>query len=100
MTHWPAKDPAEEIVATFDFSPELDGETISGAVCACEVESGTDPAPEQVLEGACTISGGSVLQRLIAGVAGVSYNVRCTVTLAPTARVLVLAAVLPVRRAG
>lgn len=96
---WPAKDAAEEIVCTFDFAPELDVEGISEAVCAVDVESGDDPAPASILEGSPTISGGSVLQRVIAGVDGTSYTLRCRATLSPTGRVLVLAAVLPVRRA-
>lgn len=99
-THWPAKDPAETLVATFDYSAELDaGETIDVAETACTLLSGTDADPAEVLDSAPTIDAGTVLQRLTGGVDGATYTLRCQATLDPTGRILVLAATLPVRTA-
>lgn len=101
MITWPAKDPAEILVATFDFSEDFAvGETIAAATVTCTVLSGVDEAPVAVVDSALpAIDGGSVRQRLTGGVAGVSYRLRCTVELTPSGRVLVLAATLPVRTA-
>lgn len=101
MIPWPAKDPAEILVATFDFSEEIAvDETIDAATVTCTVLSGGDEDPVAVVDSALpVIDGTSVLQRLTAGVAGVSYRLRCTVELTPSGRVLVLAATLPVRSA-
>ena len=97
---WPAKDPAESLVAGFDFTAELDtGETIASALCSIAVLSGVDPSAASVLFGSPTIAGGVVLQPFHAGVNGVTYTLRCVATLTPTGRVLVLAANLPVRTA-
>lgn len=101
MIRWPAKDPDEILVATFDFSEEIAvDETIDTATVTCTVLSGVDGDPVAVVDSALpVIDGASVLQRLTAGVAGASYHLRCTVDLIPTGRVLVLAATLPIRRA-
>lgn len=99
-TIWPAKDPAERLVATFDYREELDtGETITGAAVTCTLLSGTDANPEAVLYGTPTIVDGTVLQFFTGGVDGAVYTLRCQATLSPTGRVLVLAATLPVRTA-
>jgi hypothetical protein len=98
--HWPAKDPAEVLVATFDYASEINsGETIASAVVTCSVLAGTDPTPAAVLAGSASIAGGTVLQPFQGGVDGVSYTLRCAATLSPSGRVLVLAATLPVRGA-
>lgn len=97
---WPAKDPVEALVCTFDYSAALDaGETISAALVTCSVLSGSDPTPAAVLSGSPTISAGVVLQPFHAGLEGANYVLRCEATLSPTSRVLVLAANLPVRSA-
>lgn len=99
-TLWPAKDPAETLVATFDYSADLDaGETIASATLACSLLSGTDTNPSAVLSGTPTIDDGTVLQRFTGGVEGATYTLRCAVTLTPSGRVLVLAATLPIRNA-
>jgi hypothetical protein len=98
--HWPSKDPVEVMVATFDYTSEINsGETIASAVVACSVLAGTDPTPAAVLAGSASISAGTVLQPFQGGVDGVSYTLRCAATLSPSGRVLVLAATLPVRTA-
>lgn len=99
-TLWPAKDPAEKLVATFDYSEDLDaGETIASATLTCTLLSGTDADPAAMLYGTPTIAGGTVLQPITGGVDGAAYTLRCQATLDPTGRVLVLAATLPVRTA-
>ncbi len=99
-TIWPAKDPAERLVATFDYHEEIDdGETIASATLTCTLLSGTDVNPDAVLYGTPTIAGGAVLQFFSGGVDGAVYILRCQATLSPTGRVLVLAATLPVRTA-
>lgn len=93
-------DPAEKLVATFDYTEDLDaGETIATAVTACTLLSGTDADPAAVLYGTPTIAAGTVLQPITGGVDGATYTLRCQATLDPTGRVLVLAATLPVRTA-
>lgn len=48
-TLWPAKDPAETLVATFDYSLDLDaGETIATAATTCTLLAGTDSNPSSV----------------------------------------------------
>jgi hypothetical protein len=99
-TLWPAKDPAETLVATFDYSLDLDaGETIATAATTCTLLAGTDSNPSAVLSGSPTIDAGMVLQPFTGGVDGAVYTLRCQATLTPTGRVLVLAATLPVRLA-
>lgn len=97
---WPAKDPAEALVAAFDYADDLDaGETIGSASVTCALLSGSDASPAAVLNGSPTVSGGTVLQPFHGGVDGAVYVLRCTATLSPTSRILVLAASLPVRTA-
>lgn len=97
---WPAKDPDESLVSAFDFSAEIDpGETLSSVLCSIAVLAGVDASAASVLFGSPTIAGGVVLQPFHGGVDGVTYTLRCVATLAPTGRVLVLAANLPVRTA-
>ena len=96
---WSAKDPAEKLIATFDFSSEIAAiESISSAAVSCTLVAGVDASPEQVLNGAASISGSTVLQPFQGGIAGATYRLRCTATLS-SGRVLVLAATLPVRTA-
>ena len=97
---WPAKDPAEVLVAAFDYSDDLDaGETIASALLSASVQLGLDADPAALLSGLPTISAGVVLQPFHGGVDGVIYTLRCVATLDPSGRVLALAANLPVRTA-
>lgn len=98
-TIWKPKDPAEHLVATFHYLDELDdGETIVGAIPTCTLISGTDPAPEALFSGERVIAGGTVLQPFAGGIEGATYKFRCVATLS-SGRVLVRAAILPVRTA-
>ena len=93
----PDKDPAEKLDVEFDFADEIaPGETISSAVQSVPVRTGTDASPSALLDGAASIVGLGVIQRVKAGVSGVAYVLRSEVTLS-SGRVLVLAGILPVR---
>ncbi|HND12311.1 MAG TPA: hypothetical protein PLY80_17850 [Pseudomonadota bacterium] len=99
-TVWPAKDPAERLVASFDYRDALDaGETIASALVTATLLAGSDADPSALLDGLPTISGGLVLQPFHGGLDSASYTLRCQATLSPSSRVLVLAATLPVRTA-
>lgn len=96
---WPEKDPRERLVATFDFSDELDeGESITIAVVTCSLLSGVDASPSSVLDGSHAIDGQEVRQFFHLGVDGASYCMDCVTTL-NSGRIIVRAATLPVRKA-
>ncbi len=96
---WKAKDPAENLISTFDFSSEIEvGESIASASVACTLVAGVDASPGQVIHGAASISGSTVLRPFQGGIADATYHLRCTANLS-SGRVLVLAATLPVRTA-
>lgn len=98
LTTWPAKDQREKLVATFSFGPALDpGETIESHLTSCTSKDGADTHPSAVLDGAGEIVGSDVLQSFHGGISGASYCLDCTVNLS-SGRVLVLSAILPVRR--
>lgn len=83
-------------IQPFDFAPGLAaGETLIGApYVECEVYQGLDVAPAAVLVGAAVWTGGAVLQRIRGRVAGVTYLLRCRITLS-SSRELVAAGLLP-----
>ena len=71
----------ENIKQTFDFTSRLAAsETISTQVCTASVYSGTDPSPSSLIAGAATASGTIVTQKVIGGIAGVIYELLCTIT--------------------
>jgi hypothetical protein len=92
-TRWSTKDPGEEITAAFDFSKS--GVPSSPAV-EIAVRIGADAAAGAMLSGAPLVSGGQVLQRIIGGVHGVEYEVRCFATVGGDR--LLIDAILPVVR--
>lgn len=92
------KDVGETDVITFDFSLVLNtGETIVTAVVTSEVYAGVDPTPTALLFGPVQVTGLVVAQQIQAGLVGVEYLLRCTITTS-AARTLVLSALLPVIR--
>jgi hypothetical protein len=75
-------DIAENDVFKFNFAPSLrSGETLVSAVVQVTTTAGNDPKPEQVLQGALSISGAVALQAVRAHAAPVSYHFRCVGTL-------------------
>ena len=78
----PAKLPDSIIEVQFNFISELVGNaSISGATVSIETLVGDDPAPELLLDGAPSISGGSIFQRIIDGIPGVIYQLTVFATL-------------------
>lgn len=74
---FPNKYVTEKLVLQFDLSAELEvGETLSSvSSVTVSVISGTDAAPNDLLNGAATIEAGVVLQPVKAGSAGVDYRI-------------------------
>lgn len=98
---WPFKDPSEAFACAFDFALELvEGETITGTPqITVAVVTGTDTSPTAIKSGAPVIEGGRVLQRLVGGVAGVTYSLTCLATTSE-GNTLARAAILPVEVAA
>jgi hypothetical protein len=74
------KDVDEQVNVTFDFTDFAD--SIASAAVSIATLEGTDTTPGDMLDGAVTISGAYAIQRLIGGVDGVKYRLRCEGTLA------------------
>lgn len=95
------KDPLENIVMTFDFSPELyEDETISSIVSVTvEVSAGVDPHPMNIIGGIAGISkdGLAVLQPIHGGLDQVNYNVKCLAQTTNPEKLLAVTGILPVR---
>lgn len=72
------KDPAEAYAVEFKFDRVLDA--ITGATCTVTLLSGTDAAPQTLLNGDPQKSGTSVYQRIQSGVDGCVYKLRCEAT--------------------
>jgi len=80
----------------FDFISKLaSGETISTATVTASVYTGVDAAPASLVSGAAAISGTQVSQTLTGGVAGVIYQLNCSITTSLT-KTLVLQGFLAV----
>lgn len=70
----PSKLAAEDIIITTDFANLMvQGTTISSAAVTAVVYSGVDPAPNNIISGSATISGGEVSQKIIDGEEGCTY---------------------------
>lgn len=91
-TRFDTKDPGEEVTAVFDYSKI--GEPSLPAV-SIAVRLGTDPAAAAMLQGAPSIVGQEVRQRIVGGVHGAEYALRCIATVGGDR--LLIDAILPVR---
>lgn len=93
-----SKDPAEIVDVSFEFTAELGAETITplSPVVTVALVSGVDADPSAILQGAASIVGGVVLQRVRQGVDKCDYHMRCVVD-TDSGRRLVRSLVLPVR---
>lgn len=90
----PVKDPDESVIVEFDFEGELD--SVASAVVEATVHSGgSDPDPSGILYGSPQIVGDKVFQRIIGGISGVTYGLRCEGT--SSLDVIVRAELLPVK---
>lgn len=95
------KDPSENVVVTFDFSPALvDGEMIDAIVSVTvEVSAGEDASPEDILNGTAlvTIDGLAVQQPVTGGLDGVNYSIKALCDTTNPEKRLAVTAILPVR---
>lgn len=74
------KDPQEIKVLSFPFARELNGATIASITSVTATTfKGTDASPSAVLLGGPVQSGTDVLQRMQAGLNGVTYKLRAKV---------------------
>lgn len=86
----------ETVSQVFDFTSRLAAtETISSAAVAASVYSGTDSNPSAIVSGVATVSGQTVVQKVTAGLLGVTYQLKCTANTS-TGQVLQLAGYLVV----
>lgn len=91
------KDPSEIVDLGFDFAALTSAPT-SPVVSAAHHSGTDDAAPSAILSGSPSVVGAVVVQRVIGGVAGADYLLRCQVDTAAGER-FILAGVLPVRAA-
>ena len=94
-----AKDPEEIVTITFGFADEATPGMLSDAVVTVAVKKGADPDVAGVVNGPPMIDGAFVLQSVKLGADGADYLLRCRAPLTD-GRILVRAAILPVRRLG
>ena len=85
MQHFSPKTTNESYPIAFGFENILNdlapGETITGVpTVTATVLNGTDANPQAIVSGAASVSGTDVLQRILAGVLGVTYLLACRVT--------------------
>jgi hypothetical protein len=74
---WKPKDPAESLVITWDFSTISGVTAVSAPVPAVSVLKGSDANPATMLSGSPSIQGAKVLQRIVGGISGCVYEMRC-----------------------
>ncbi len=73
-----AKDPAEIVTVTFDFSALAT--SVASPVITCQAIQGReDPAASAMLSGSSVISGLTVMQRITGGHSGTTYKLRCQI---------------------
>lgn len=89
------KDPAEIITLAFDFSA-VAAAVLAPMVSAAHESGPADPSPAAILSGAAQVQGATVLQKIVGGVAGATYRLRCQVD-TPDGERFVLPARLSVR---
>ena len=92
-----AKDPAESVPVSFEFAALA--EQITSPVVAITRHSGeADSNPGAMLNGSAQVIGTQVRQKIVGGVAGANYTLRCQVS-TPDGYAWVIAGLLPVRAA-
>ena len=93
----PPKDPAEIITIEFDFAG-LSAAVLNPQISIAPVQGADDPGAAAMLSGALSLSGTEVRQRVIAGLDGTSYELRCIAD-TPDGSRYVIAGLLPVQHA-
>lgn len=79
--HLQPKRTSEQKVLTFDFARRMaSGESIESASWTCTVHAGTDASASSMVSGSATNSGTKSSQKIISGVDGVTYLIRCALT--------------------
>lgn len=75
-------DPSENELYALDFVNDLaSGEFLVASTWSCTVSQGTDPNPSARLSGSAHVFGTTITtQRVLGGIAGVSYVLQATVT--------------------
>ena len=89
------KDPAASLVLDFDFAGEL--QAVDSAALSVTLVNGPDPAPWTIMDGAKTLSGAIVSQRISGGLDKCNYKINAVARQGSEIRAL--AAVVPVRAA-
>lgn len=88
-----AKRVDEEWVLGFDFAPRMSsGETLDAATWTSAVHAGADADAADMIDGSSTESGTTSAQKVVAGVDGVTYLIKCVAT--TSAQVLIGEALL------
>lgn len=91
------KDPEEIVTVTFDFTDLAT--SVASPVITCSVFSGqSDQASQAMVSGLPQVSGLTVLQRIVGGIDGNTYKLRCRIDDADGER-WILSDVLTVRSA-
>lgn len=71
---------SETLFVYFDFASEMAAtETILTQLVEASVYSGTDAAPEDIIDGSASHSGTEVTQSITGGLVGVTYQLKCSV---------------------
>lgn len=70
-----SKDPEEIVTVVFDFAALT--ATVATPVVTMAVVSGTDANPSAMLSGSPTVVGAEVHQKIVGGLSGVTYSLRC-----------------------
>lgn len=90
------KDISEVDVLTFDYRRALNQlETLASAVVSVSVVTGTDATPEAILSAVAQCSGTYAMQKIVGGVVGCTYDIRC-VAVTSGGRTLTVAAIMNV----
>ena len=89
-----SKDPGETITVTFDYTALTT--SVTAPTVMCTMASGiVDASPSALLSGSPQISGAKVLQKIVGGLNGANYDLKCVATAADSS-IYALADVLPV----
>ena len=100
MKPFSPKDPRESITVSIDFANLLaTGETISSASFTSAVSTGQDTNPSAMISGSTTVTGTICMQRVIGGLAGVSYIISA-VALTNLGNTYVGSGLMPVQTGG